>query len=448
MTSSNGNQSPPSKLPVVSAPSQAPALEVWGGVEYTCNRVRDRYFDQMEFSGHAQRLSDYEQFAKLGLRTLRVGMLWERHERNPSWHWQDQQMRCLQELGIRPIAGLVHHGSGPPHTSLHDPAFPEKLASYAGRFAERYPWVESYTPVNEPHTTARFSAMYGVWYPHTASRADYLRALLNQLKATVLSMQAIRRVRPDARLIQTEDVGNISGTKELQATLDLLKLRRWLSFDLLCGRVDRHHALFAYMRAEGISEAEIHWFAEHTCPPDVLGINYYVTSDRFLDHRMDLYPGRHKSAEGEFIDVEAARVAHEAVPGVGSLLREAWDRYSIPVAITEVHLGSTVDDQIRWLVEFWQAAMQARSEGINCPALTVWALIGSFYWNELVTQENGHYEPGAFDVRSGSPQPTELAEVLSQIAAGQRPHHPALRQQGWWRQQSRFCFPRAREVAA
>lgn len=428
--------------------SEQRELEVWGGVEYTCNRVRDRYFDQMELCGHDTRLSDYERFAELGLQTLRTGMLWERHEQDLSWNWQDERLRRLRELGIRPVVGMVHHGSGPRHTSLYDPAFGEKLASYARRFAERYPWVESYTPVNEPHTTARFSGMYGIWYPHSMSRREYLRALLNQLKGVVLSMDAIRRVRPDARLIQTDDVGVISGTEELRSTWELLNLRQWLPYDLLFGRVDRHHPMFTYMRTEGISEQEIYWFAEHLCPPDILGINYYVTSDRFLDHRLEQYPENRRSAEGPFVDVEAVRVHPNGIAGVGSLLSEAWERYRVPVAITEVHLCCIVEEQIRWMAETWEGAMQARSKGVECVALTAWALLGSFYWNELVTRENGHYETGVFDIRGGVPKPTELAHVVAQIAAGKRPHHPALVQAGWWRMENRICFPSAQEIAA
>jgi len=37
----------------------------------------------------------------------------------------------LRELGIRPIVGLLHHGSGPRHTSLVDLDFPEKLTEFA-----------------------------------------------------------------------------------------------------------------------------------------------------------------------------------------------------------------------------------------------------------------------------------------------------------------------------
>ena len=426
----------------------AAPLEIWGGVEYTCNRVHDRYFDQMDLSGHADRLDDYARFAALGIQTLRVGLLWERHEREPSWRWSDERLARLRHLGVRPIAGLVHHGSGPRHTSLLDPAFPEKLAAYAGAVAQRYPWIDSYTPVNEPHTTARFSGMYGVWYPHHTSRSSYLRALLNQLRGTVLSMEAIRRARPDARLIQTEDIGNISGTEPLRSTWELLNLRQWLPYDLLCGRVDRHHPLFASLHADGISEAEIQWFAEHPCPPAVIGVNYYPTSDRFLEHRVDLYPEDRRSAEGPFVDVEAVRVCARSIVGVDRLLEEAWQRYRIPVAITEVHLGGRADEQIRWLAESWHGAMRARRKGVECIALSVWALLGSFFWNQLVTCENGHYEPGAFDVRSGKPLPTELARVLSQITRGRPPRHAALSQQGWWRHPGRVCFPRTNEVAA
>ena len=49
-------------------------------MECTCNRVGDSYFDQMDCSGHRQRLSDFELFAALGIRALRIGLLWEREQ--------------------------------------------------------------------------------------------------------------------------------------------------------------------------------------------------------------------------------------------------------------------------------------------------------------------------------------------------------------------------------
>src|SRR4051812_21725351 len=145
----------------------ASPLEVWGGIEPTVNRVGDTYFNQLERSGHADRLSDLDRFAGLGLRALRYPVLWERTAPDgllsADWTWPDKRLAHLRELGVRPIVGLVHHGSGPRSTSLVDPSFPTGLAGYARAVAERYPWVEDYTPVNEPLTTARFSGLYGVW---------------------------------------------------------------------------------------------------------------------------------------------------------------------------------------------------------------------------------------------------------------------------------------------
>ncbi len=103
-------------------------LELWGGIECTRNRVGDSYHDQIALSGHADRADDLDRFAALGIRTLRYPVLWERiapgELRDADWSESDRALRKLRDVGIRPILGLVHHGSGPSHTSLLDPDFP------------------------------------------------------------------------------------------------------------------------------------------------------------------------------------------------------------------------------------------------------------------------------------------------------------------------------------
>jgi len=121
----------------------APALELWAGVECTVNRVGDDYSDQLERSGHAARSEDLDLLAELGVRTIRYPILWERTAPEAldrfDWSWADERMASLQRLGLKPIVGLLHHGSGPRYTNLLDPEFPEKLASYARAVARRYP---------------------------------------------------------------------------------------------------------------------------------------------------------------------------------------------------------------------------------------------------------------------------------------------------------------------
>ena len=227
--------------------SQLP-LEVWAGVECTVNRVGDEYLDQLERNGHATRLNDLDLFAELGIKAIRYPVLWEKIApnglENADWSWTDERLGRLRELGICPIVGLVHHGSGPRDTSLVDPKFPEKLAVFARAVADRYPWVRYYTPVNEPLTTARFSGMYGHWYPHGRDELTFARALLGECRAVVLAMKAIREVNPSAQLVQTEDLGKIYSTPKLEYQAEFENDRRWLSLDLLCGRINPTHSMW------------------------------------------------------------------------------------------------------------------------------------------------------------------------------------------------------------
>lgn len=422
-------------------------LELWAGVECTVNRVENQYFDQLERNGHADRLEDLERFAELGIRAIRYPVLWERIAPNgldqADWNWADQRLERLRELGICPIVGLVHHGSGPRYTSLVDPEFPDKLAEFAAAVSQRYPWVMHYTPVNEPLTTARFSGLYGHWYPHGRDDATFACALLNECRGTVQAMQAIRQVNPAAQLVQTDDLGITLSTSLLAYQAEFENERRWLTFDLLCGRVDPQHPLWNYLLYAGMARADLDWFLEHPCPPDIIGINYYLTSDRFLDERLERYPSGVQGGNGrhQYADVEALRVCQEGIAGVKQLLWRAWERYHIPLAVTEVHLGSTREEQLRWLKEAWDAAQHLHEEGVEIRAITAWALLGSYDWHTLVTRMDGFYEPGVFDLRSPQPRPTALADMIRYLAQGKSYDHPLLDVPGWWRRDERLLYP-------
>ncbi len=419
--------------------------EVWGGVECTINRVNDTYFDQYARSGHRVTMAaDLERVARLGVRALRVGLHWEHYEATRSWVDFDRMLGKVRELGIRPIAGLLHHGSGPPGVDLLHPEFPERLAEYALTVARRYPWLMDYTPVNEPQTTSRFSCLYGHWYPHHRSIESYARALVNEIKGIVLAMRAIRAVQPEARLIHTEDGGATYATAELEAFRTEREHRRWLGVDLLCGRVDATHPMFEFLTRHGVTAEEVLWFRENVCPPDVLGLNYYVTSDRFLDHRMELYPENFPGGDTglePLVDIEAVRVRSGEVIGVEAMLLQAWRRYGLPVAITEAHLGGAQDDQVRWLAEVWRGARAASEAGAEVRAVTVWALLGLWNWCNLCTQDVGLYEPGVFDTPAGELRATPLVELVEQMARGEEAKLTVLEDEGWWRRPGRFAYP-------
>jgi dTDP-4-dehydrorhamnose reductase len=418
-------------------------LELWAGLECTINRVGDVYRDQLAATGHDNRPEDLDLTAALGVRALRYPIAWERVSpdapERTDWAWYDARLDRLRTLGIRVIAGLVHHGSGPRYTDLLSDDFPEGLAGHARNVAERYPWIEDWTPVNEPLTTARFSALYGHWYPHHSNERSFWIALLNQIDGVRLSMRAVRRVNPRARLIQTDDLGRTYATGPMAEQAAFDNARRWMGWDLLCGRVTPDHALWDRLCGVGLGD-RLRRIADDPCPPDIVGINHYLTSDRFLDHRIDRYPEETRGGNGAqaFADVAAVRVLQPAPAGLEGALREAWERYRIPLAITEVHNGCTREEQMRWTHQAWSTALALRRDGIALRAVTSWALFGSQGWNTLLTGP-GTYEAGAFDVRGPAPRPTALAGLLRTLAGvGEARVHPVVAGEGWWSRPIRF----------
>jgi dTDP-4-dehydrorhamnose reductase len=419
-------------------------LELWGGHECTVNRVQDLYRDQTILSGHQDRIEDLALFASLGVKALRYPVVWERVAPNApdvrDWTWTDERLAEIRRLGMRPIAGLLHHGSGPAYTSLLSGNFVELFAGYAEAAAERYPWVEDWTPVNEPLTTARFTALYGHWHPHARDEPLFWTALLNQVDGVRQAMAGIRKVNPAARLIQTEDLGQTYCTPPLAEQAAFENHRRWLTWDLLTGRVKRGHPFWPRLNRYGLGD-RLRAIADAPCPPDVIGVNHYLSSERFLDHRIEFYPLEQRGGNGRvaYADVEAVRVMNPPPVGLAGLLEQVWERYGLPMAITESHNGCTREEQMRWTLEAWRAAERLNDRGAEVRAVTAWALLGSYDWNRLVTVDAGHYEAGAFDLRGGAPRPNAMTRMLADLAAGREPHSVA-RGQGWWRRDERLKF--------
>jgi dTDP-4-dehydrorhamnose reductase len=366
------------------------------------------------------------------------------------WSWADERLDKVRRLGIRPIVGLLHHGSGPRYTDLTEPEFPSKFARFASQVIRRYPWIDAVTPINEPLTTARFSGLYGHWYPHRRDDRTFVTALLNQIRATILAMRAIREVNANAILVQTDDLGRTFSTRAMKYQADFDNERRWLTWDLLLGRLKPGEKMWRYFSGLGVDWKTLDFFSRPQCHLDLIGINHYVTSDRYLDENVDSYPVSLRGNNGRqaYADDAAVRARAIVSGGVRTAMAEAHNRYQMPMALTEIHLGSTVDDRMHWFADALESAEVNRNRGMDVRAVTAWALLGSYGWDSLVTQEGGNYEPGAFDLRGGEPQPTRFADMLRIVAKGERLPRAFVDGPRWWLQQSRLRHPPNRELAA
>ncbi|HEY9486747.1 MAG TPA: family 1 glycosylhydrolase, partial [Chryseosolibacter sp.] len=408
---------------------------------------KDVYMDQLHYCGHYQRtLEDIDHIAALGIKAMRYPVIWERLHPYPGhtidWHSVDVPLNALRNHGVKPVVGLVHHGSGPRYADILSDAFVHGLSNFARKVAVKFPWIEYFTPVNEPLTTARFSALYGFWFPHRRSDRAFAQALVNEMKAVVMSMREIRKINPDAKLVQTEDLTKIYSTPHLRYQANFENHRRWLTCDFLCGMVTREHPLWDYFIRQGITEDSLSFFVDNPCPPDIIGLDYYATSERFLDEDLRKYPpAKHGSNHVErYADVEAFRVRHGQPSGIKLLLRECWERYHLPMVVTEVHINCDFDNQIRWFSEIRNACISLMNTGVDIKAVTAWSLFGSYGWNSLLTKIKGEYESGVFDLSSGIPVPTPVADYLIRLEEDPWYVHPVESEKGWWCLEDRFIF--------
>jgi dTDP-4-dehydrorhamnose reductase len=406
-------------------------------LECTINRVGDSFRDQLNYAQHYSRKDDIDIIAQLGIKKLRYPVLWEAHQRiskdeKINWDQTRRQLNKIRGHQIIPIAGLLHHGSGPSFTSLADDNFAEDLAAYASKVATEFPWLEYYTPVNEPLTTARFSGLYGCWFPHHKDATSFVKMLLNQLKGIVLSMQAIRKINKNAKLVQTEDLAKIHSTPVLQYQADFENERRWLTYDILCGKLTPQHYFWNYFISLGIDRSHLQFFVDNPCPPDIAGFNYYVTSERYLDQRIELHPQCTPGGNGQHVYTDMAAVRAVRPDGLHSLLKEAWQRFQIPLALTEVHMNCTREEQLRWFKEAWDICCRLRKEKVNIKAITAWSLLGAFDWNSLLTVEEKIYETGVYDITKNALRPTAVAKLIHSLTETGDYHHPVLNEKGWW----------------
>ena len=420
--------------------------ELWAGPECTSLQVGEWACDQLTLTGHGRRLDDLDRIAALGVKAVRYPVLWGRakHPRaRTDWPWASRRLERIDALGMRAIVGLLHHGFGPAGLDPLDPAWPRTFGRYAAEVARRLP-AAAFLPVNEPLTTARFGGAYGWWPPYGRDHRTFVRLLLAQAEAHVQAARVIRRIRPDARIVANEDVGLTIGSPACRDAADRENARRWLTFDLLLGRVDRAHPLRSWLELGPVEGQILDSLAADPEPPDILGIDYYVTSDRYLDDRLQLFPPHTHGGDGHlrYADVELARVGGHELGGFAACIRDAWSRYGIRLALTEVHLAGEPADQVAWWAEAVDAATGALAQGIDIAGVTAWATFGAVDWSSVLREPTGSYAVGCFDVRSERPILTALGEAVAMTGRGE-----ALEAaRGWWRRPDRVLYQPAQEL--
>ena len=214
--------------------------------------------DEMDSTRHYDLWQeDFRLAREIGITHIRYGPPLHLTYEGPGcfdWNYIDPQMEELREFGPEPIVDLCHFGVPEWLGNLQNPDIGKALEEYAGAFAERFPWVRFYTPVNEMYVCARMSALDGIWNEQLQDEGAYAKAAWNLANASIRMSDAILKRRVDAIFINSESsefYQPCCPDPEIQEIADAANDRRFLPLDLIFAHPlsDRMHDLLC---AQGI----------------------------------------------------------------------------------------------------------------------------------------------------------------------------------------------------
>lgn len=343
--------------------------------------------DELAECGHYERWrEDFALVQEVGCNFLRYGPPLYRTLLGPGrhdWSFTDQAMGELLRLGITPIVDLCHFGLPNWLGDFQNPDFPALFADYARAFAQRFPWVQLYTPVNEMYVTALFSARYGWWNEMLKSDRGFVTALKHVVKANVLAMEAILDIRPDAIFIQSESSEYFHADSPAAiGPAELLNAERFLSLDLNYGRrIDSE--MYEYLLANGMTRDEYQFFLNHRLKRwCVMGNDYYVTNEHLVT------PDGSTRPSGEIF-------------GYATITRQYYERYRLPVMHTETNLkeAETGLEACHWLWKQWANVLRVRNDGVPVIGFTWYSLVDQVDWDTALRERNNRANPlGLYDL--------------------------------------------------
>jgi beta-glucosidase len=343
--------------------------------------------DEMDRCGHyAQWEKDFDCVEELGVRFLRYGVPLYRTYLAPGkydWEFTDLTLKNLRQREILPIVDLCHFGVPDWIGNFQNPDFPKLFAEYAAAFARRFPWIQLYTPVNEMFICAVFSASFGWWNEQLCTERAFVTALKHLVKANVLAMAEVLKLRRDAIFIQSEssEYFHAENPRAIHVA-EVMNAKRFLSLDLNYGRrVDSD--MYEFLMDNGMTRAEYHFFLHHHLKHHcIMGNDYYATNEHRVTANGKIYPS------GE-------------VFGYDEITRQYYDRYLLPVMHTETNLneGPRGDEAVYWLWKEWANVLRVRNNGVPIVGFTWYSLTDQIDWDIALREERGTVNPlGLYDL--------------------------------------------------
>jgi beta-glucosidase/6-phospho-beta-glucosidase/beta-galactosidase len=369
--------------------------------------------DVLELTKHTELSEEDLQLVNLsGLDLMRYSAPWHNIEKIKGvydWRWMDKVLENMSDLGIRPILDPLHHTSFPEwlEDGFANPEFVDSYVRFVTALAERYPWVNHYTVVNEPFVTTWFCGRTGTWYPFKEGDHNFVRMILNVCEAINRISRMLAEKIPNVRLIHVDASEQHRALDEKSEPFAaFMSEMRFLVQDMVLGNINEEHKLFGYLTEHDASCERLKWFVENPARIDVIGLDYYAHSELEWNEHGRVYPNLFPE-------------------GFVSVAMDYVNRFNLPIMLSETNIRGYVSDRISWLkhmVEQCETLETLLAErGLSFEGFCWYPFIDSTDWCSLVTEANSRVDPqGIFwlDCESKKRNASELSEIYEALARG------------------------------
>ena len=320
--------------------------------------------------------------------TYRLGLEWSRIEPAPGQWSQEgldhyrRELELLLAAGITPLVTL-HHFSHPlwfeDMGGWENSQSPELFRRFTRTVVENLgDLVQDWITINEPNVYAMGSFLTGEWPPGKKSIPAYFRVLKNMVLGHILAYQEIHAIRKAQGFPGPTRVGVANHIRVFSPEDNALAR----------GAARRLDYLFHTMVVRGMVEGKLSFPLGTGGYPlgkgfymDFFGLNYYSRdivafswkNPGMLFAQLRTAPTLPKNDLGWDIYPE----------GLYSICKEYYQRYKVPIYITENGICDADDDQRpSYIYRHLEQVARLRQEGIPVERYYHWTLMDNFEWAE------------------------------------------------------------------
>lgn len=366
--------------------------------------------DEYELTDHYKLWrSDIHRVKSLGVDSLRWGIPWYKIEPERGvydWSWTDEVIPYIvEEKGITLILDFMHYGT--PlwmKDSFFDPDYPNYVVEYTAKVTERYrKYLEAVVPFNEPHTACEFAGRRGEWPPYASGYEGYLKVFKAVTKGAIRQTEYLHSVGVET--IQVECSGGaITDIDEYRETALIETTVQSMFYNFLSGDLSGLEYFFPFLEKNGIDGSDLDWFSANGTDIGIMGINFYP---QFSINRI--------VANGE-------REKHILwVDDLAKLLCARYERFGVPMMITETSGRDNQELKSRWLKNSTDEVLELRDGGLDVIGYTWFPIIDMYDWDYRTSYDvNKENFSAKFGFWSYSREENPLAQQYREIINKER----------------------------